>query len=222
MSESDHSDNNNKSTKSFGRNSGNMLSSKTEFHPALAASNIKNHIPIVLEMEKDQYDTWAKLFRIHAHSCRIGPNFSAFMPILVGVVTLEQEFSHTHMEDFPNVSVYYQRLKMLSDKLRYVSSPVNNHRLSNSLPAFNQARSMLTLEEAGMAKMELTDSHAAIHTTESQPSEDTSQCGQRRSGNRSRFCGNQGRGGGRGNYSAPQSGAPNAPSPWSTPPWQQQ
>ncbi|XP_024630710.1 uncharacterized protein [Medicago truncatula] len=199
MSESDHSDNNNKSTKSFGRNSGNMLSSKTEFHPALAASNIKNHIPIVLEMEKDQYDTWAKLFRIHDNQN-------------VRVVTLEQEFSHTHMEDFPNVSVYYQRLKMLSDKLRY----------SNSLPAFNQARSMLTLEEAGMAKMELTDSHAAIHTTESQPSEDTSQCGQRRSGNRSRFCGNQGRGGGRGNYSAPQSGAPNAPSPWSTPPWQQQ
>jgi len=45
-----------------------QTSSKTEFHPALAVSNIKNHIPIVLEMEKDQYGTWAKLFHIHARS----------------------------------------------------------------------------------------------------------------------------------------------------------
>jgi len=42
-------------------------------------------------------------------------------------VTLEQEFSNTRMEDFPNVSAYCQRLKMLSDQLRNASSPVNNH-----------------------------------------------------------------------------------------------
>ncbi|MCI37879.1 polynucleotidyl transferase, partial [Trifolium medium] len=42
-----------------------------EFHPALAVSNIKNHIPIVLEMEKDQYGTWAELFRIHVRSHRV-------------------------------------------------------------------------------------------------------------------------------------------------------
>ena len=89
-------------------------------------------------------------------------------------VTLEQEFFNTRMEDFPNVSAYCQRLKMLSNQLRNVSSPVNNHHLvlqlisglpeayrsvttlishSNPLPAFYQARSMLTLEEAGMTNM---------------------------------------------------------------------
>ncbi|XP_050894497.1 uncharacterized protein LOC127101193 [Lathyrus oleraceus] len=82
-------------------------------------------------------------------------------------VTLEQEFSNTSMEDFPNVSAYCQCLKMLYDQLRNVGSPVNNHRLvlqlisglpeayrsvatlirqSNPLPEFYQARSMLTLK----------------------------------------------------------------------------
>ena len=43
---------------------------KSDFHPALAVSNIRNNIPIILEMEKDQYGTWAELFRIHARSHR--------------------------------------------------------------------------------------------------------------------------------------------------------
>ncbi|XP_050916761.1 uncharacterized protein LOC127131921 [Lathyrus oleraceus] len=139
-------------------------------------------------------------------------------------VTLEQEFSNTHMEDFPNVSSYCQCLKMLSNQLRNVGSLVNNHRLvlqlisglpeayrsvatlifqSNPIPEFYQAHSMLTLEEAGMAKMANTGSHAAMHTTQPKPTEDTSKHGNRRPGNRSRSRGNQGRGGGHGNRSAP-------------------
>jgi len=84
------------------------------------------------------------------------------------------------------------------------------------------ARTMLTLEEAGMEKMARTDSQDAMDATESQPSEDNSQRGQCCSRNRSRSRGNQSRGGGRGNRSAPEFGAPNAPSPWSAPPWQRQ
>ncbi|XP_050876235.1 uncharacterized protein LOC127079928 [Lathyrus oleraceus] len=127
------------------------------------------------------------------------------------------------MEDFPNVSAYCQCLKMLSDQLRNVDSPVNNHHLvlqpisglleayrivttlilqSNPLSAFYQARSMLTLEEAGMAKMENTGSHAAMYTTQLKPIEDTSQRGNRRPDNRSHSHGNQGRGWGHGNRSA--------------------
>lgn len=44
-------------------------------------------------------------------------------------VTLEHDFSTTCMEDFPNVSAYWQRLKMLSDQLKKVGAPVSNHRL---------------------------------------------------------------------------------------------
>ena len=88
-------------------------------------------------------------------------------------VTLEQEFSNTIMEDFPNASSYCQRLKMLSDQLKNVGAPVSNNRLvlqmvvglndaysgvgtllrqSDPLPPFYQARSMLVLEDTGLAK----------------------------------------------------------------------
>ncbi|XP_050897665.1 uncharacterized protein LOC127104524 [Lathyrus oleraceus] len=154
-------------------------------------------------------------------------------------IRLEQEFSNTRMEDFPNVFAYCQHLNMLSNQLRNVGSPVNNHRLvlqlisglpeayrsvatlicqSNPLMAFYEARSMLTLEEADMDKMENTGYHADMRTIQPKPTEDTSQHGNRRPDNRSRSRGNQGRGGGRGNRSAPQYGAPNAPSPWYAPP----
>lgn len=46
-------------------------------------------------------------------------------------VTLEQDFSHTNMEDFPNASSYCQRLKVLylSDQLKNVGAPFTNDRL---------------------------------------------------------------------------------------------
>lgn len=58
---------------------------------------------------------------------------------------------------------------------------------------------MLTLEEACMAKMSNTGSHSDMHTSQPKPTEDTSQRGNRRPGNRARSRGNQGRGGGSGN-----------------------
>lgn len=39
-------------------------------------------------------------------------------------VTLEQDFFTTHMDDFPNVSSYCQRLKSLSDQSKNVGAPV--------------------------------------------------------------------------------------------------
>ncbi|AET03649.1 hypothetical protein MTR_8g074100 [Medicago truncatula] len=169
MSESDHSDNSsndkntNTATPYYGKmthTSSSSTYSKTKFHPAFAVSNIKNHIHIVLEMEKDQYGTWAELFRILARSHRVlhhgvpskdnttprdtsswiystistdllttilEPNSTAvetwnrLTDIFqdnqnARAVTLEQEFSNTRMDDFPNVSAYCQLLKMHSDK----------------------------------------------------------------------------------------------------------
>ncbi|XP_057418258.1 uncharacterized protein LOC130712438 [Lotus japonicus] len=101
-------------------------------------------------------------------------------------VTLEQEFSTVCMEAFPSVAAYCQRLKTLSDQLCDVGAPVNDHRLvlqlisgltdayrgvatlirqSNPLPSFHHARSMLTLEEAGMAKMKPAEPPAAYVAT---------------------------------------------------------
>ncbi|XP_060195093.1 uncharacterized protein LOC132624310 [Lycium barbarum] len=88
-------------------------------------------------------------------------------------VTLEHEFSHTNMEDFPNASAYCQRLKILYDQLKNVGASVSNNRLvlqmvagltdaykevgtlirqGNPLPLLYQARSTLILEETGFAK----------------------------------------------------------------------
>ncbi|XP_021724340.1 uncharacterized protein LOC110691714 [Chenopodium quinoa] len=87
------------------------------------------------------------------------------------------------MEDFPDASAYFQRLKSLSDQLKNVEASVDNNRLvlqlvsgltklyfgvatlirqSNPLPQFYQARSMLTLEEAGLAKRAATTSASAM------------------------------------------------------------
>ncbi|XP_071689261.1 uncharacterized protein [Rutidosis leptorrhynchoides] len=42
-----------------------MGDQSTKFHPALTISNIKNLIPITLEIENGQYSSWAELFQIH-------------------------------------------------------------------------------------------------------------------------------------------------------------
>ncbi|XP_060181999.1 uncharacterized protein LOC132611610 [Lycium barbarum] len=142
---------------------------KSSLHPALAVSNIKNHISVTLEMENSQYGTWAELFKIHARSHKvlhhiippptgkekltpktdeevelwttidatvlqwiystisndllntiIKPDATA-MDAWVRLrdifqdhqnsraVTLEQEFTTTRMEDFPNAFAYCQR-----------------------------------------------------------------------------------------------------------------
>lgn len=222
----------------------------TKFHPALAVSNIKNHISITLEIENVQYATWAELFKIHARSHKV---LHHIIPPATGkskdpktddekelwstldaavlqwiystishdllhtiiepdatameawnrlrdifednknsrAVTLEQEFSSTNMEDFPNVSAYCQRLKELLYQLKNVGAPVSNNRLvlqivaglseayngvatlirqSDPLPQFYQARSMLTLEEAGLMKKVATSGGAAMMARETSDS----------------------------------------------------
>ena len=111
-------------------------------------------------------------------------------------VYLENQFSNTHLENFKNISAYCQRLKMLSDQLAGVGSPVSNQRLvlqlvagltdaydnvasliqqRDPLPPFYTARSMLTLEESRKSQ-QFGSSNALLATTESilgEPAEDT-------------------------------------------------
>ncbi|XP_073223430.1 uncharacterized protein [Cicer arietinum] len=47
------------------------VGSKATCHPALTVTNIKNHIPIVLELENIQFGTWVELFKIHARSHKV-------------------------------------------------------------------------------------------------------------------------------------------------------
>lgn len=167
------------------------MADQTKFHPALAVNNIKNFIPITLEMEKSHYSSWAELFKIHcrayqvidhiipptskssdtgkAKTDEVDPKLLARLDAIVlqwiyGTISndllltilqpdstaqqawerlqsifqdnknsralyLENQFTHVHMDDYPNISAYCQELKMLSDQLSNVGAPVSNQRL---------------------------------------------------------------------------------------------
>ncbi|XP_057418150.1 uncharacterized protein LOC130712329 [Lotus japonicus] len=217
-------------------------SPKSDFHPALAVTNIKNNIPFKLEIDKDHYALWAELFETHAHATQVlhhiipqadmeppartdasyarwatldstvkqwiystisfdllstvmekGSTAMATWNRIASMfednqnsraVALDQDFISTRMEDFPNVSAYCQRLKHISDQLRNVGAPVSDHRLvlqlvsgltepfrgvatlirqSEPLPPFLKVRSMLILEESGLARMSGPASQTALH-----------------------------------------------------------
>ncbi|XP_006574271.1 uncharacterized protein [Glycine max] len=140
------------------------------------------------------------------------------------VVTLEDEFSNTKMEIFPNASAYCQRLKSLVDQLKNVGVPVSESRLviqlvsgltsgyqgvgtlirqSDPLPPFYQARSMLTLEKVGLAKEVATGSESAmVVASQSVYDSNSSHSDQQHRGKLFRFCKNSEKkksgGGGRG------------------------
>lgn len=86
-------------------------------------------------------------------------------------VQLENQFSNTNLADFPSTKAYCNRLKLLSDQLTNVDSPVTNTRLvlkmifglteayvgfvtyirqHDPLPTFATAKSRLELEESTM------------------------------------------------------------------------
>lgn len=78
--ESNHSDNDNNNitlspgSRDIGKETCYSPSSiflRMEFHLVLAVSNIKNHIPIILETNKDQYGILIELLHIHARSHRV-------------------------------------------------------------------------------------------------------------------------------------------------------
>ncbi|XP_019455314.1 PREDICTED: uncharacterized protein LOC109356413 [Lupinus angustifolius] len=246
-------------------------SAKSDFHPALVVTNIRNNIPFKLEMEKDHYNMCAELFKVHARATRVlhhiipqpgkerpaqtDPDHEIWKTLdsmdnqNSRVVALEQDFSSTRMEDFPNASAYCQRLKQLSDQLKNVGAPVSSHHLvlqlisslsepyrgvatlirqSNPLPSFLQARSMLTLDESGLAKMQSTASPTALHTTASRDPNDSSQQrsnrrANKRSGsnrnrsNQGRYSGRDQRSGSRYNGTSGSSAAAPSP-PWQPPP----
>ncbi|XP_071705247.1 uncharacterized protein [Rutidosis leptorrhynchoides] len=44
------------------------MSNNNQIYPATTISNIRNFIPIVLEMENGLYESWAELFKIHCRA----------------------------------------------------------------------------------------------------------------------------------------------------------
>ncbi|XP_048494297.1 uncharacterized protein LOC125494659 [Beta vulgaris subsp. vulgaris] len=223
----------------------------SKFHPALAVTNIKNNIPIILEMETDHYSAWAELFKLHARSHRVLSHIlptrkeqapssdeekemwstldatvlqwvyatisTDLLHTIIAedltaneawdrlrdlfqdnknscVVTLEHNFSHVKMRDFPSASAYCQRSKTMADQLKSVGAPVTDNRLvlqlvtgltdayknvgtllrqSKPLPSFSEARLSLCLEEKALAEM-TDDAPTAMVATTPQDFDDSS------------------------------------------------
>ncbi|KAK9078639.1 hypothetical protein SSX86_002696 [Deinandra increscens subsp. villosa] len=46
-------------------------SSSSSLHPAVTVTNIKNFVPVTLEMDSGQYTSWAELFKIHCRAFQV-------------------------------------------------------------------------------------------------------------------------------------------------------
>lgn len=97
------------------------------------------------------------------------------------------------MEEFTNASNYCQCLKSLGDQLKNVGAPITESRMvlqlvaglteaynsvatlirqKDPLPSFSQARSMLILEESGLAKKAATSTHSTLISSQPRHSDD--------------------------------------------------
>ncbi|XP_074288401.1 uncharacterized protein LOC141613563 [Silene latifolia] len=138
-------------------------------------------------------------------------------------VMLEQQFTITHMDNYPNVSSYCQALKMIADQLANVGSPVSETRLvlqlvthvsegfkgiatiiqqAEPLPPFYKARSMLALEESNQ-RAQLAPANTDTALLASHPSKESDSKNQNNStkggGNSNNYKGKGGRNNNRGN-----------------------
>ncbi|CAH9124812.1 unnamed protein product [Cuscuta epithymum] len=159
-------------------------------------------------------------------------------------VHLEDEFSHVRLANFASISAYCQQLRTIATNLANVGAPVDHNRLilrlvngltapfatiasmiqqTVPLPTFENARSMLLLEEGRQAhsvEHESVPSASALAATVPPPAQPPTSAPRPRGGGRN----GTGRGRGRGRQSGPrpsdQSAWPQYPgSPWAFPPW---
>ncbi|XP_022020297.1 uncharacterized protein LOC110920393 [Helianthus annuus] len=178
-----------------------------KLHPASTVTNIKSLISVTLEMDSGFYASWIELFRLHCRAFQwiyatissdllhtiLKPNATAhegwvaLENIFHGnkssrAIRLLHKFSNTCLSGFPNVSAYRQQLKVLSDQLASVGSPVDNQSLvlqlisrlneqyegivtilenQDPLPSFYDARSKLIMVESRKVEQALQASQTA-------------------------------------------------------------
>ncbi|KAM0012425.1 hypothetical protein Hdeb2414_s0053g00754151 [Helianthus debilis subsp. tardiflorus] len=70
---------------------------ESKIHPATTVSNIKNLVPIVLEIESSQYASWATLFKLHCKTCLVEDHLQPRPP---PPDPTQAEPSHKPMDDW--------------------------------------------------------------------------------------------------------------------------
>ncbi|XP_071727403.1 uncharacterized protein [Rutidosis leptorrhynchoides] len=157
------------------------MAKKQQFHPALTVSNIKNLIPITLELDNSMYNSWSRLFKIHCQAYDvldhiIPPTSDSSSSTTTNTTPnplWPRKFSTIRLDDFASVSAYCQQIKSLADQLMNVGDKVTEERMvlqliaglndnfdtvgtyftqMDKLPSFYEARSKLILEETRKQK----------------------------------------------------------------------
>ncbi|XP_022030198.1 uncharacterized protein LOC110931097 [Helianthus annuus] len=124
----------------------------------------------ILKTNTTAYDAWHALQSIFQDNKAIR------------AIHLKNKFSNTRLENFPNVSAYYQELKVLADQLSNVDAPIDDNSLvlqviaglteqfdgiatilqqTKPLPSFYEARSQICLEETRKANQAMHAASAA-------------------------------------------------------------
>ncbi|KAL2903945.1 Transposon Ty1-DR2 Gag polyprotein, partial [Bienertia sinuspersici] len=103
----------------------------SKIHPATLVTNIKQHIPIVLDYSGAEYNNWSTLFKLH---CR------AYLTLADSLKNVGDKVSDNRMA--------LQLLKGLSDDYKAFRTSVRHIK---PLPSFDELRSMLELEEQSNA-----------------------------------------------------------------------
>lgn len=78
---------------------------------ATITQDILNYILVDDDSVEACWNRIAAMFHDNKHVC---------------IVQLENQFSNTNLEDFPSTKAYCNQLKLLSDQLANVGSPVTN------------------------------------------------------------------------------------------------
>ncbi|KAJ9558623.1 hypothetical protein OSB04_013237 [Centaurea solstitialis] len=113
---------------------------KTTYHSALTITNIRNLVPLVLDLEKVQYTSWASLF---CNTAKATISVDLLHTILDDTTTamtawthlqqifqdnkstwavhLENQFSTIRQESFSSISAYCQQLKTVADQLASIA-----------------------------------------------------------------------------------------------------
>ncbi|XP_074374436.1 uncharacterized protein LOC141714839 [Apium graveolens] len=159
--------------------------SSSYLHLAQTVHNIKNLVPLTLDLQKVQYHTWEELFQVvvrahnvldHIDDPKTSPPNSevssakwkqldvVVLSWIYGTISedllltiikpgstarevwlhvknlfydnksaraadLDNQFHHINLENYPNVTAYYQQLKSLADQLKDVDKIMSDQRL---------------------------------------------------------------------------------------------
>ncbi|XP_023753530.1 uncharacterized protein LOC111901905 [Lactuca sativa] len=162
------------------------MSESSENTKSFGVTNIKVYIPLILDLHKLNYDAWKELFQTHSNSFGVKGHLTGTSkpvdandvagPILTissrdnkqtRAIELDQELRTLTLGDL-SISNYCERMKVISDLLTNIGSPVSEQTLvtylinglspkfdniatvlrhQDLLPSFLKCSSILTLEE---------------------------------------------------------------------------